>query len=187
MTTNQQLKVKSSGKEDNYDTGAKRDCQLGKGRFDLLPVDAMFRLAKHFENGAQRYEDRNWEKGIPLSRYLDSGLRHFFKVLAGHTDEDHEAAAAWNILCYMQTKIWIAEGKLPEDLDDLPKRENGTQKLESDIENSIKDRTLEILNDFFCAMKDVNNSRKSISTEEFYDDILRHIKHTQFALQNLKE
>lgn len=186
MTTNQNLKVKSSGKEDSYDTGAKRDCQLGKGRFDLLPVDAMFRLAKHFENGAQRYEDRNWEKGIPLSRYLDSGLRHFFKVLAGHTDEDHEAAAAWNILCFMQTKIWIEEGKLPKELDDLPKREDGENRDAADILAKQSD-AIQILHEFYLAMVDTNNSKKSVSTEEFYDAVYQHVVHTKRALENLKE
>jgi hypothetical protein len=74
-------KVKDSGKEQNFGTGAVRDSQEGKGRFDLLPPYALLRLAKHFENGANRYQARNWEKGIPCSRYLDSAFRHLVKIM----------------------------------------------------------------------------------------------------------
>ena len=37
---------------------------MGKGRCDLLPPNALLRLARHFENGSKKYGDRNWEKGI---------------------------------------------------------------------------------------------------------------------------
>ena len=47
--------------------------------------------------GAGKYAPRNWEKGIPWSRCLDSALRHLNKFQRGMTDEDHLAAAAWNI------------------------------------------------------------------------------------------
>lgn len=115
-------KILDSGNRSKFDTGAVRDIQTGKGRMDLLPVDAIFALAKHYEAGCQKYGDRNWEKGIPLSRYLDSALRHAFKVLRGDTDEPHIEAAIWNLMCYLQTREWIAQGVLPGALDDLPRR-----------------------------------------------------------------
>jgi len=85
-------KVKDSGKKRKFNTGAQRDASISKGRYDLLPCHAIDRLAKHYQNGAQRYEDRGWEKGFPLSTFLDSGLRHAFQVLAGKDDEDHASA-----------------------------------------------------------------------------------------------
>lgn len=42
---------------------------------------AMRRLAQHYENGAQKYADRNWEKGMPFSRYVDSAKRHLLSKL----------------------------------------------------------------------------------------------------------
>lgn len=36
-------------------------------------------VAKHFEDGAKKYGDRNWEKGIPCDRYIDSAVRHYCK------------------------------------------------------------------------------------------------------------
>ncbi len=111
--------VEDSGKRQEFNTGSVRDTREGKGRYDLLPPEAIYRLAVHFANGAVKYGDRNWEKGQPLSRYLDSALRHLFKYLGGSRVEDHLAAAAWNALCCIQTEHWINEGKLPKELDDV--------------------------------------------------------------------
>lgn len=111
--------VKDSGERQDFGTGSVRDTRAGKGRYDLLPCYAIKRIAQHYENGAKKYGDRNWEKGQPLTRYLDSALRHLFQVLEGKTDEDHAAAAAWNILSFIQTKKWIDDGALPKVLDDL--------------------------------------------------------------------
>lgn len=105
---------------ENFATGSIRNDRKGKGRYDLLPPAAIRRVAQHFERGAERFGDRNWEKGQPLSRLLDSGIRHAFAVLEGKTDEDHAAAAAWNILCFIETAERISTGRLPESLNDLP-------------------------------------------------------------------
>ena len=113
--------VKDSGKRQEFSTGAVRDIQIGKGRFDLLPPRALKRLAKHFENGAKKYGDRNWEKGMPLSRYIDSALRHLFAIQEGNQDEDHKAAVCWNILCLIELEERIELGLLPKELNDLPK------------------------------------------------------------------
>jgi hypothetical protein len=112
--------VESSGSETQFDTGSQRDARDGKGRFDLIPPYALHRLAKHFENGARRYQDRNWEKGQPLSVYLDSAIRHTNKALMGLNDEDHYIAATWNLLCLVETKKRIELGILPKELDNLP-------------------------------------------------------------------
>ena len=114
------MTLKDSGKRQEFSTGAVRDIQEGKGRFDLLPTRAVRELAKHFEAGALKYSARNWEKGIPLSRYLDSALRHSFAALEGQTDENHAAAAAWNWLCFIETRARISAGLLPAELDDVP-------------------------------------------------------------------
>ena len=146
--------IKDSGNRTEFATGAVRDIQQGKGRFDLMPLDIMSKVfavefadefeessiadvlksiadfkrtgnkrwlciaivhyslavhvdlpklmldvARHFENGALKYGEHNWEKGIPISRYIDSALRHLMKDLAGETDEDHAAAFIWNCMC----------------------------------------------------------------------------------------
>lgn len=112
--------VKDSGQRQEFGTGAVRDSQKGKGRFDLLPPYALLRVAKHFENGAIKYQERNWEQGIPCSRYLDSAFRHMVKMLMGFDDEDHESACTWNLLCLIETKLRVELGILPKELNDLP-------------------------------------------------------------------
>jgi hypothetical protein len=70
-------------------------------------------VAKHFEEGAKKYGENNWQKGIPVHCYIDSAIRHYLKWLRGDTDEPHDRAFVWNILCC----IWTMENK-PE-LDDF--------------------------------------------------------------------
>ena len=111
--------VKDSGKRQNFSTGSVRDTREGKGRYDLLPIEAIRRLAVHYENGAKKYGERNWEKGQPISRYFDSALRHLFKALENQKDEDHLAACAWNVLAIIETRERIEKGMLPKELDDL--------------------------------------------------------------------
>lgn len=112
--------VKDSGVREEFATGSKRDTRKGKGRFDLISPIALKRLAQHYENGAIKYGDRNWEKGQPLSRYMDSLIRHAYCVMLGMVDEDHLAAIAWNAFAVIHTQELIRQGRLPKELDDLP-------------------------------------------------------------------
>lgn len=111
-------KIKDSGSRRKFSTGAVRDDAEGKGRFDLISPLVLERLARHFEGGIKKYGERNWERGIPLGRYLDSALRHVNKWRAGARDEDHLIAAIWNLHCLVQTVEWIKEERLPLYLDD---------------------------------------------------------------------
>jgi len=113
--------VKDSGRRQEFKSGAVRDTEIGKGRYDLLPSRAIRRLAKHYENGANKYGDNNYLKGMPMKRFADSALRHIFKALEGQKDEDHWIAAAWNLLAIVEYQERIEEGLLPKKLDDLPK------------------------------------------------------------------
>jgi len=115
-------KIKDSGKRKLYQTGANRDVNEGKGRFDLLPPQAIRALAIHYQKGCQKYGERNWEKGIPISRYIDSAIRHLFQFLDGLDDENHLISAAWNILSAYETILRIQQGRLPEELYDLPRK-----------------------------------------------------------------
>mgnify|MGYP001612549418 CR=1 FL=1 len=111
--------VVDSGKREEFKTGSIRDTRIGKGRFDLIAPYSLTRLAQHYENGAVKYGDRNWERGQNLSRYLDSAIRHLVKYLGGSREEDHLSAVAWNVFSYIQTEQWVKEGKLPQELNDI--------------------------------------------------------------------
>ena len=159
MATELKSGLQDGGERKNFDTGAMREVSDGRGRCDLLPLDAvallcteengrvlkaierfksgkniktlvyaiavfatnedvdiytlMLEQSKHFEADARKYSENNWKKGIPLHCYLDSAVRHLLKHLRGDTDEPHDRAVVWNLLC----AIWTCSHK-PE-LDDV--------------------------------------------------------------------
>ena len=148
--------LKDSGQRTEFESGAVRDLQVGKGRCDLLPLDIvgelikapelnlieefkekkdvkylyratemfaattnvdvftlMIEVSKHFESGAIKYGENNWKKGMGLHYYLSSAVRHFLEHKRGDTDEPHNRAFVWNLLC----AAWTLKHK-PE-LDDI--------------------------------------------------------------------
>lgn len=64
-------------------------------------------LAKHFQDGARKYSDNNWKRGIPTNVFMDSALRHLFKFLRGDTDEPHDRAFVWNLVCAAWTTLHL--------------------------------------------------------------------------------
>ena len=114
-------KIKDSGKRRNFKTGSRRDLAVGKGRPELMSPLVDMALSLHFEKGAGKYGDRNWEKGQPLSVYFGSSERHKNKYRMGIWDENHLIAWLWNVYCLVHTKLCIDAGLLPKELDDLPR------------------------------------------------------------------
>lgn len=75
----------------------------------------LLEVAVHFEEGANKYAERNWEKGIPAHCYVDSAVRHYLKFRACKSDERHDRAFCWNILCLLWTLRHLpAMNDLPE-------------------------------------------------------------------------
>jgi hypothetical protein len=114
------MEIKDSGDRRNFATGAVRDVNEDKGRFDLVCPFALDVLAKLLQKGAKKYAERNWEQGIPQSSYMDSALRHLNNHRKGMRDEDHLAAALYNVHCLVSQREKIALGLLTSELDDLP-------------------------------------------------------------------
>lgn len=84
---------------------------------DVDYITMLLEVSKHYEEGAKKYDERNWEKGIPLHCYIDSAVRHYLKHVRGDEDECHDRAFVWNLL----GAVWTQEN-LPE-LIDLPFKE----------------------------------------------------------------
>src|SRR5690606_3583618 len=92
-----------------------RDTDKGKARFDLLIAEGvpykhqfLTRCAELMMRGAEKYNDRNWEKANSpeeVTRMKSSAFRHFMQWFCGETDEDHAAAAIFNILA-AETTEW---------------------------------------------------------------------------------
>ena len=114
--------LQDSGEREPQGTGAVRDTRSGKGRFDLISPHGLFRLARIYELDAEKYEDRNWEKGIAISRCLDSAKRHLNQYAMGAKDEDHLAQAAWNLFAIMHFETCMPE------MQDIPTRKEVDKK-----------------------------------------------------------
>jgi hypothetical protein len=91
----------------------------GKPRWDLLPADALEELVLVYTRGAEKYADRNWEKGMSWSRCFRSMLSHTWKWWGGEQYDDetglhHLAHVAWNALAL------VAYEKRKVGTDDRP-------------------------------------------------------------------
>ena len=72
----------------------------------------LLEVSRQYEEGAIKYGEHNWEKGIPLHCYIDSAVRHFLKYVDEWDDEPHDRAFVWNLL----GAIWTY-ANLPEMVD----------------------------------------------------------------------
>ena len=71
----------------------------GKLRMDLLPPDALEALARILTDGAEKYGEYNWSKGMKWSRPYAALLRHLMAFWAGQ-DNDPESGHPhlWHVL-----------------------------------------------------------------------------------------
>ena len=102
--------TKDSGAREDFDSGARRDTQTGKPRYDLIPPGPLKRIAELYARGAEKYDANNWTKGIPVSRFQASMMRHLEQYRNGETDEDHLAAVVFNAMGIMHF-----QGTIPWD------------------------------------------------------------------------
>ena len=128
--------IKDSGERTVFATGSVRDMHEGKGDMLSMPWAALLRVSRHYENGAKKYGRYNYLKGIPVSSFIDSAIRHLAKYVAGYDDEDHLSAAAFNVLGAIQM-----EEHCP-DMCDLPWRE-GKRKFHYEKDNKTEERNSE--------------------------------------------
>ena len=85
--------------------GRKND--LGKLRFDLIPVGPLKELAKVYTIGSVKYDDNNWRKGFKWSRIYSALQRHANAFWDGErydpTDgQEHLSSVAWCAFALME-------------------------------------------------------------------------------------
>ena len=98
---NEMRMAKGQGEMEINENGVKRESNKGRGRFDLIPYEALEELAKWYEAGAEKYGDRNWEKGISVQDCINRMARHSAKACNGWMDEGpfaHLVAVIWNAM-----------------------------------------------------------------------------------------
>ena len=181
--------ILDSGERTEFETGAVRDIQKGKGRCDLMPLEVvseylilaglhgkynkkilshiddfkkngithslymaighfvadaydncdatmLLEIAKHFEEGAEKYGEDNWQKGLPAKCYINSAIRHYLKWLRGDQDEPHDRAFVWNLMCC----IWEVDYS-PRSLNELVKGESisDPETLKEKAEDALRE------------------------------------------------
>ena len=55
-------------------------------------------MAKTMAEGAIKYGESNWQKGMPIEDCLNHAIRHQYLWLEGDRSEDHLAHAACNLM-----------------------------------------------------------------------------------------
>lgn len=81
-------------------TGIKND--QSKMRYDLVPALALDGVVTVLTYGANKYQDRNWEKGIKWGRVFAAAMRHMWAWWRGEENDpesgiSHLSHAACNI------------------------------------------------------------------------------------------
>lgn len=89
--------------------GGLRDKELIPA-YHLYPRAALKRTLKRYEHGRIKYGDRNWEKGLDTENCFNRAVEHLSKYADGWNDEDHLAAAIFNINCLI---TYEEEGTVP--------------------------------------------------------------------------
>lgn len=113
--------------------GTKNDA--GKTRLELFPGDALFAISQVLTFGAQKYADRNWEKGISWGRVYGALMRHMWSwwqgrgptnksFLFGDLDEESSLSHLWHAGCCLVFLISY-EMRGQTSFDDRPAYQKG--------------------------------------------------------------
>lgn len=97
-----------------------RKDDIGKLRFDLIPIKPLEELVRVYAIGAKKYNDRNWEKGLKWGRVFAAMMRHGWKWWGGEQfdpidGQHHLASVAWCALALIEYETTHRE------LDDRPR------------------------------------------------------------------
>lgn len=90
-----------------FTTGAVRSSDAEATRYDLISPIGLEAVARTCAEGAAKYSDFNWERGMPVHDLLNHALRHIYKYLGGDRSEEHLPHAAWGLLAAIHSEaLW---------------------------------------------------------------------------------
>jgi hypothetical protein len=90
-----------------FGTGAVRSSDVEEFRYDLVSPIGLREVARACAEGAEKYGDWNWEKGMPVHDLLNHVLAHIYQFLGGDRSEPHLGHAAWGMLAAIHShELW---------------------------------------------------------------------------------
>lgn len=90
-----------------FGTGAVRSAEVEEFRYDLVSPIGLREIARTCAEGARKYSDFNWEKGMPVHDLLNHALAHIYRFLGGDRSEPHLPHAGWNVLAAIHSlELW---------------------------------------------------------------------------------
>ena len=101
-----------------FGTGAVRSDTVEEFRYDLVSPIGLREVARACAEGAEKYGDWNWEKGMPANDLLNHAIAHIYGFLSGDRSEPHLGHAAWNLLAAIHShELWphLNDGHLRGD------------------------------------------------------------------------
>ena len=95
------------GTTTKFGTGAVRSDAVEAFRYDLISPIGLREVARTCAEGAEKYGDWNWERGMPVGDLLNHALAHVYTYLSGDRSEPHLGHAAWNLLAAIHSdELW---------------------------------------------------------------------------------
>jgi diadenosine tetraphosphatase ApaH/serine/threonine PP2A family protein phosphatase len=88
------------------ETGAMREA-IGVPYFRQLPLEALAAGAAALEYGANKYDNRNWEKGLPWQQMIDSLKRHIEDFERGRDYDDAEGGSGLPHICLIMSSAMM--------------------------------------------------------------------------------
>lgn len=99
--------IPQPGTTAKFGTGAVRSDTFEEFRYDLVSPIGLREVARACAEGAAKYSDYNWERGMPVHDLLNHALAHVYQYLAGDRREPHLGHAAWNLLAAIHSEeLW---------------------------------------------------------------------------------
>lgn len=129
------------------ETGAMREC-IGVPYFRQLPLEALAAGAAALEYGARKYDNRNWEKGLPWQQMIDSLKRHIEDFERGHEYDDAEGGSGLpHVALIMSSAMMLTasvireigqDDRLPPVLDEAYTAKECAKWIETQLERATK-------------------------------------------------
>ena len=100
------IDLESIGKFAASESGAEREA-LGVPYMKQLPLEVLAAGAAALEYGAQKYADRNWEKGLPWQQMIDSLKRHIDDFERGRDYDNGSDGSGMHHVCMIMAGAFM--------------------------------------------------------------------------------